>query len=159
MERYQYCNFYRIILQSPIEYFCDNKEVIQKLLDITESSRHYYSSNSKIKDLDAVLEIQKYIPANIKVHHVRGHQDKKKRKEQLTMAEKLNIMADKIIGKNATNPKPLHIQNIPMAVYIQKKDIPNNIRKEIRAHCGAQEAASFLKEKYKWKQQTLDNIE
>ena len=46
-----------------------------------------------------------------------------------------------------------------MAVYIQKKYIPNNIRQEIRSHCGAQEAASFLKEKYKWKQETLDNIE
>jgi len=75
------------------------------------------------------------------------------------MAEKLDIMADRIIDKNATNPKPLHIQNTPMTVYIQKKYIPNNIRKEIRAHCGAQEAARFLKEKYKWKQQTLDNIE
>ena len=83
----EYCNFYRITLQSPIEYFCDNKEVVKKLLDITESNRHYYSSNSKIKDTDAVLEIQKYIPDNIKVHNVRGHQDKKKRKEQLTMVK------------------------------------------------------------------------
>ena len=41
----------------------------------------------------------------MEVNHVRGHQDEKKRKEQLTMAENLNIMADKIIGKNASNPK------------------------------------------------------
>ena len=54
-----------------------------------------------------MLEIQKYIPNNIKVNHVRGHQDKKKRKEQLTMAKEMNIMADKIIGKNASNPKSI----------------------------------------------------
>ena len=75
------------------------------------------------------------------------------------MAENLNIMAYKIIGKNASNPKLIHIQNTPMAVYIQKKYIPNNIRKEIRYHCGAQEAARFLKENYRLTQQTLYNIE
>ena len=83
--------------------------MVKKLLDITESNRHYYSSNRKIKDLDAVLEIQKYIPDNIKVNYVRGHQDKKKRKEQLTIEEQLNIFADRIIGKNATNSKPIPI--------------------------------------------------
>ena len=75
------------------------------------------------------------------------------------MAENLNIMADKIIGKNASNPKSIHIQNTSMAVYIKNNYIPNNIRNEIRSHCGAQEAARFLKEKYSWTQQTLDNIE
>ena len=63
-----------------------------------------------------MLEIQKYIPANIKVHHVRGQQDKKKRREQPAMAEKINIMTDKIIGKNATTLKPIHIQNTLLAV-------------------------------------------
>ena len=106
-----------------------------------------------------MLEIQKYIPDNIRVNHIRGHQDKKKRKEQLTMAEEMNIMADKIIGKNASNPKSIQIQNTPTAVYIQKTYISNNIRKIIRSHCGFQDAARFLKEKYRWSQQTLDNIE
>ena len=84
---HKYCKFYRLQLQSLIEYICDNKEVVQELSHITDCNRNYYSSNSKIIDLDTVLEIQKYIPNNIKVNHVRGHQDKKKRKEQLTMAE------------------------------------------------------------------------
>ena len=84
----EYCKFYRLQLQLLVEYFCDNKEVVQKLSDITDYNRNYYSSNSKIKDLDVVLEIQKYIPKNVKVNHVRGHQDKKKRKEQLTIAGK-----------------------------------------------------------------------
>ena len=45
-----------------------------------------------------------------------------------------------------------------MAVYINKTYIPNNIRKEIRTHCGAQEAARYLKAKYRWTQQILDDI-
>ena len=95
---HKYCKFYKLNLQSPIKYYCDNKEVVTKLSNITETNRNYYSSNRKIKDLDAVLEIQKYIQTTVTVTHVRGHQDKKKRKEQLTMAENLNIMADKIIS-------------------------------------------------------------
>ena len=75
-----------------------------------------------------MLEKQKYILNNIRVNHVRGNQDKNKRKDQLTMAEKLNIMADKIIDKNTSNPKSIHIQNTLMTVYIQKTYIPNNIR-------------------------------
>ena len=50
------------------------------------------------------------------------------------MAENLYIMADKIIGKNASHPKSIHIRNTPMAIYIQMTYIPNNIRKEIRSH-------------------------
>ena len=65
-------------LQSPIKYYCDNKDVVTKLSNITERNRNYYSSNSKIKDLDAVLEIKKYIPTTVTVTHVRGHQDQKK---------------------------------------------------------------------------------
>ena len=45
-----------------------------------------------------------------------------------------------------------------MAVYINKIYIPNNIRKEIRTDCGSQEAARYLKAKYRWTQQILDDI-
>ena len=134
---HEYYQFYKMKLKSPIQYYCDNKVVLTKLSNIPERSRNCYSSNYKIKDLDAVLEIQKYIPTTITVTYVRGHQDKNKRKEQHTMVENLNIMADKIIGKNTSHPKPIHIRNTPMAVYIHKIYIPNNIRKEIRSHCGA----------------------
>ena len=145
---HEYCKVYKMNPQSPIKYYCDNKEVVTKLNNITERNRNYYSSNSKIKDLYAVLEIQKYIPTTVMVTHIRGHQDKKKMKEQLIMAESLNIMADGIIGKNASTPKSIHIRRTPMAIYTNKTYIPNNIRNGIQSHCGSQSATRFLKEKY-----------
>ena len=33
-------------------------------------------NNTKPCDHDAVLEIKKYLPSKLKVHHVKGHQDK-----------------------------------------------------------------------------------
>ena len=86
-------------LKSLIQYYCDNNEVVTKLRKITEKDRNYYSSSSKIKDLDVILEIQTCIPTIVTVTHVKGHQDRKKIKDQRTMAENLNIKVDGIIGK------------------------------------------------------------
>ena len=58
----EYCNFYSMELKSLIQYYYDNNEVVTKLRKITEKDRNYYSSSSKIKDLDAILEIQTCIP-------------------------------------------------------------------------------------------------
>ena len=44
---HEYCQFYKMNLQSPIKYYCDNKEVVTKLSNIIERNRNYYSSNSK----------------------------------------------------------------------------------------------------------------
>ena len=54
----EHCTFYRITLRSLSQYYCDKKEVIKKLRNITEYDQFYYSTNSKIKDLDAMLELQ-----------------------------------------------------------------------------------------------------
>ena len=75
------------------------------------------------------------------------------------MTENLNIKVDRIIGKNASIPKSIHIRNIPISVYINKTYIPNNISKEIRTHSETHERARFLKTKHRWTQQILDDIE
>ena len=75
------------------------------------------------------------------------------------MAENLNIKVDMIIGKNISISKSIHIRNTPMVVYINKTYIPNNIRKEIRAHYWTEEVARFLKAKYRRTQQILGDIE
>jgi len=90
-------------MQSEIIYYCDNKEVINTLQNISED-RVYYLENYKAKDSDAILKIQRYFPCKFKIKHVRRHQDKRVRKENLTIAEKLNIKADRSIGEKASIP-------------------------------------------------------
>ena len=70
---HEYCKFYKATFESPIQYYCDNKEVVKKLHNIIEKNRAFYSSNLKMEDLDAVLEIQRYIPITTTVSHVKGH--------------------------------------------------------------------------------------
>ena len=61
-----------------------------KVKNITKIKQHY-NSNHKIKDINAVLKIQKYIPDKLETYHIKKYHDNRKRKDQLTIAEKLNI--------------------------------------------------------------------
>ena len=134
-------------MQSEIIYYCDNKEVINTLQNISED-RAYYSEDYKAKDFDAILKIQRYFPCKFKMKHVRGHQDKRVRKENLTIAEKLNIKADRSIGEKVSIPKKMNRNNSSFAVYVSNKFIPNNFAKEIRQHCGKKEATVYMISKY-----------
>ena len=110
-------------MQSEILHYCDNKGVINKLQNISED-RSYYSEDYKAKDSDAILKIQRYLPCKFSMKHVKGHNDKRVRKEQLTMAEKLNIEADQLIGAKASIPKKFNIKNTPFAVNVNNKIHP-----------------------------------
>ena len=54
---------------------------------------------------------------------------KTKKMEQRTMTKITNIMTDRIIWKNVSIPKSIHIRNTPMAVYIDKTYIPTQHKK------------------------------
>ena len=41
-------------------------------------------------------------------------------KKQRTIAETLNINTDRIIGRNASTPKSIHVRNNAITVYINK---------------------------------------
>ena len=51
----EYSRFYKIEMQSEILYYCDNKEVIHKLHNISED-RSYYSEDYKAKDSGVILK-------------------------------------------------------------------------------------------------------
>ena len=91
--------------------------------------------------------------------HVRGHQDKRARKEKLTIVEKLNIKADRLIGEKPSIPKKMNIHNSLFEVYVNNKFIPNNFVKEIRQHCGKKEATVYMINKYGWSSKIINSIE
>jgi len=58
----EYSRFFKIEMQSETIYYYDNKEVINKLQNITEDGS-YYSEDYKVKDSNSILKIQKYFHA------------------------------------------------------------------------------------------------
>ena len=115
-----------------------------KVRNITENNQHYNSYN-KIKDIDALLDIQKQIPEKLETHHVKRHYDSRKRKDQLTIAEKLKIKTDRIIGEKACIPMSINIEKTPIVVYVNNMYIPNNYETSIRDHCGVHDARKLTR--------------
>ena len=137
--------------------FCDNQEVVTKLNTIS-ANRKIYSTNNKTKDLDAILQIQYYLPTQFEATHGRSHQDLRKSKDKLTLIERLNIKIDRLIGSKASTPKATNIRGTTLVVYVDKAYIPNNYVKVTRTHCGTKKASSFIQDKYWWNKTALDVI-
>ena len=108
----QYSQFFKIAIQSQIIYYFDNKEVINKP-QIFPMTGHITRKIIRLMIPTRYLKIQHYFPWNFKMNNVKGHQDKRVRKNKLTMIETLNIKTDWLIGEKASIPKKIDIKILP----------------------------------------------
>ena len=131
-------------LSSPVKYFCDNLEVVNKMKRLITDEK-YYDEYIQTADHEAVHLRKKYLPSQLSINYVRSHQDKRKKKCNLTTVERLNIAADELVGSTSIRPINSHI-NTPFAIYIDSNYIPNQYRNTIRSNSGANEARKFLKD-------------
>jgi len=93
----EYSNYFMIPSLSEIAYYCDNLEVVHKINTLA-TNPNSFNELHKTTDHDAVLQLKLCFPSNIIAFHVKGHQDTRKKWEHLTIPERLNIQADKLIG-------------------------------------------------------------
>ena len=75
---------------SQIAYYCDNLEVVHKINTLANNPNSFNDLH-KTTDHDAVLQLKLCLPPNIIAFHVKGHQDKRKKWEHLTIPERLNM--------------------------------------------------------------------
>ena len=143
---------------SQIAYYCDNLEVVHKINTLANNPNSFNDLH-KTTDHDAVLQLKLYLPPNIIAFHVKGHQDKRKKWEHLTIPERLNMQADKLIGNKAKAPINQHILHTSLEIYVNGNYIPNNYVHSIRDACGENDAKAFLIHKYQWNNSTIANIE
>ena len=102
----------------------------------------YYDEYIKTASHDAVHLLKKYLPRHFTTNHVRSYQDKRKKKYNLTTAERLNIMADELVRSTSSRPINSHI-NTPFALYLDGIYLYNHYRNKIRSTSGASEARDF----------------
>ena len=121
--------------KSQVPYYCDNIEVVHKINTLS-NNRNSFDEQRKTTDHEAVLQLKQCLPNNIVAFHVKGHQDKRKKWESLTIPKRLNIQADELIGNNVTAPINNHIINTSLALYINGTYIPNNYVNAIISFCG-----------------------
>ena len=82
-----------------------------------------------------------------------GTKKKMKRKEQLSVAERTNMIVHNFISANAKIPKKMNNGDTLFAVYIDSRFIPNEFVKEIKNHFGKEDAAVYM-----MKSNRTDNI-
>ena len=151
----EYSRYYMLPFLSDVAYYCNNLEVVHKVNTLANNPN---SSNEQHKTF-AVLQLKLSLPPNIIAFHVKGHQDKWKKWENLTILERLNIQADVLIGDNAKAPLNKHILRTSIAIYVKGNYIPNNYVHDIRSACGETDAKAFLMRKYHWNKATIIDIE
>ena len=138
---HEYCRYFMLPLSSQVKYFCDNLEVVNKMKQLI-LDKQYYDKYIKTTDHDAVHLLKKYLPRHFIINHVRSHQDKRKKKCNLTTAERINIAVYELVGSTSSRPINSHI-NTPFALYLDGIYLPNNYRNKIRSTSGASEARDF----------------
>ena len=71
---------------STVAYYCDNLEVVHKI-NALANNPNSFNEQYEMTDHDAVLQLKLCLPPNIAVFHVKGHQDKRKKWDHLTIPE------------------------------------------------------------------------
>ena len=78
--------------------------------------------------------------------------------KKLSIKARLNVDADKIATENASIPKNTHISSATLIMYINNKYIHYKFDHSLRRLAHANDAAIFLRKKYKWNNNTFQNI-
>ena len=153
----EYSKYYILTFKSKVEYYCDNIEVVHKINTLFNNPNSF-NEQHKTADHNAVLQLKECILKQFIAFHVKGHQDKRKKWELLTIPERLNIQANELIGKNAKVPINNHIINTSMEIYINGKYTSKKYVAGIYSYCGEKKATYFLINTYRWSKSTIADI-
>ena len=74
---YQYCKYFMINFNSQVNYFRDNLEVVNRILQLKDNSKHYNQYINMV-DHDTVYLLKHYLPSSFNIKHLLSHQDKRK---------------------------------------------------------------------------------
>jgi hypothetical protein len=104
------------------------------------------------------------IPGEIEIHHVKGHQDKKKQKNRRTWQEQLNIIADHLATKakyrvyNKRQQQNLLLDPAEAYLLIGKKPVTRAYKDNINSALTSPELRKHMLKKYGWKTTIPDMI-
>ena len=65
----EYCRYFMITFDSQVNYFCDNLEIVNKILKLIENSNHYDEYINTVGH-DAVYLLKNYLPSSFSIQHV-----------------------------------------------------------------------------------------
>ena len=154
----EYYKYYQITNDSVNILYCDDEEVVKTLKAILKKKRTYLHGYC-MSEHEVVLALIPILATFLQVRHVKSHQDKIKEKDNLTLPEQLNSIADEIADKYATTPKQYHIQSTQVAIYFDVNYLANDYQHKLRSITHFNQATQYIKNKYNWSEKMFNDIE
>ena len=99
----------------------------------------------KIKESEAYLAILSILSVNFVINRIKGHQADVKLRKDRTIAEQLNVDADKIATTCAKIPINIHLPSAPFAIHIKRDYVHLPLYKRIREVSFEDDAKKFYK--------------
>ena len=129
----EYCNYYQIKNENVNIIYCDNEEVVKKLKSIIKNKRTYLHGH-RMFEHEAVLALIPILPNQLKVRHIKSHQDKVKVKDNITLPGQLNSIANELVDIYATVPKRCNIPSTPVAIYFDDQYLAKRLSTQTQEH-------------------------
>ena len=151
----------------PIKVYCDSESNLKRLRNWMRYDFIYPTlrlANDYDMSICFIEEVKETInTSQISFHHVKGHQDRHKKFDDLSWPEKLNCMCDKAAGKitNVTPiDRPVHLSYYTKTdLIIDGEFITSNIKANIRSAFGTGPMREYLQEKWQWSDETIEDID
>ena len=155
-------------ISARVDHYVDNMTVVRRMMKF--NTQEVQSLSYMLSpDMDIQLQVQDNLGELFKNHHfsiqtlhVKGHQDKEKRK--LQWEETLNIMADKLADESKDSPKPKETP-VPaqvISLWSQGHMLTTQIKHQMREKWSMQgnyPLIEFLCNKYKWEEKHISMID
>lgn len=137
--------------------YSDSKSVIDKVKDMV-TWREYYSTKTLTADWDvlqALATLIRKMPDSMELHHILGHQDNKKKYEDLTLPAQLNVDADKLTGSfiypnNITHTKTSIIEGSIVLLHSPEGTINSKYKKTLRQMIQNKAIIIHIQDKNNW---------
>jgi exonuclease III len=171
----RFSTFHRI--DPPTELFCSEKKPYHEILFDNEglikringarARKHLLPNSSLWAEFDiqaGIMEAIAAFPAPIKFVHIKGHQDSKKKKEDLPFRARLNIYADALATK-ARRTLPASLRIVPFIpaceahLILDGRSITHHFPREIRIHCNRTALFQYFFNHFGWTRATIEDID
>ena len=140
-----------------VELACDNLRAIQ----VTRTIQYVNTRQQHFDVIRAILEIKKRLVSKISYVHVRGHQDKTKKFEDMTRLEQLNVLCDryaKEANEYLQHMPPVHLNDEGLSLWHKDMKIYSSFKQNIRKLYWDIEAKRIICAKYGWQHSTFSEI-
>ena len=152
------------LIKMPLKVYCDNNALVKRISRWRQLP-WLYPNECLVNDFDVShqLLIQSKWFQNVTFNHVRGHQDSRKNKEQLTWEEELNIDCDHrardAVSKYPTDTDTPRLSSDRAQVRINGIAVTGSLATNLRIAAHTPDLRDYLKQRWNWDDRTIDYID